>query len=267
MSTLHGDFRIISNCSSSFGPLTEKSLPLASVYYPNGRLRREILAEEMFQRLVYGILNGIGETFLMTTQFDREVFANQDGRVPLVLSETIQATARARISDLEKRLIKKSSAINSRIHTRIKLVEEGEGFLHSYLGEEIVFDAAKTREEVELWKRKHLEVIFGFEVPERFPKFDQFERLLKEKFSRENEQRSNYWEEKVVNGSFRIVQYPDVGDVVCYLGCLPFVEGVVDESANVDVKGDLHTIFEREEYGREVIFLRKKPELLLGGSD
>ena len=116
MSTLHGDFRIISNCSSYFGPLTEKSLPLASVYYPN-------------------------------------------------------------------------------------------------------------------------------------------------------EQRSNYWEEKVVNGSFRIVQYPDVGDVVCYLGCLPFVEGVVDESAKVDVKGDLHTIFDRQEYGREVIFLRKKPEPLLGGSD
>ncbi|MCB1072768.1 MAG: hypothetical protein KDK96_06660 [Chlamydiia bacterium] len=265
MSTLHCDFRILSNCYSSFESLTGSNLPLAHVYYQKGQLRREILSEDRFQHLIYGILNGIGETFLRTAELNRKMFAVQGGKVPMVISETIRVTALARINDLECRLLKRSSAINERLLARIELVKEGEAFLHSYLGEEVIFETSYTKEDVERWKRKHLEEIFGVDLPERFPNIDQFERLIRQKFSMEDEQRLKYWEEKVVNGSFRIVQYPDVGDLVCYLDCSPFVEGTVDESAKIDVKGELHTLFEKGEYGKKVLFLRRKTDPPLEG--
>lgn len=257
MSTLHFDSRILPSCHYSFEPLAGRDLPFAHVYYVAIQLRRELLSEDSFQQLVYGVLNGIGKAAFLTPKDSQEMFAAQKGRFSVVVTKTIQATAQGRIQDLEGRLCDRTPAINQRIQARIKLVKDGEAFLHSYLGKEVIFKTPNTREDIEKWKQNHLEAVFGVKFLAKFSGFDLFQRLVSEKFSIDDKARLSYWEQKVVKGAFRMVRHPNVGDVVCYLGCFPFVEGVVDESGKIDVNGNLHTLFEREEYGKKVLFLRE----------
>ena len=192
MSTLHFDSRILSNCNSSYGSLTERDIPLAPIYYEKSHAKREVRMFDKFQHFVYGVLNGIGESFLLSAQLNREMFAAQEGRVPIVISETIRATAAQRIKELEARLVKRTSPINDLIRHRIELIVEGREFLLSYLGEEIVFNVSDSKDDIEGWKRKHLEGIFGFSLPDRFPNIHEFQHLVKRRFSMEDEERLAY---------------------------------------------------------------------------
>ena len=194
MSTLHFDSRILSNCNASYGSLTERDLPFAHVYYEKSHVKRAVRSFDKFQHFVYGVLNGIGESFLLTAQLNHEMFSAQQGRVPIVISETIRATAEQRIKELEERLVKRASVINDLIRHRIELIVEGRKFLLSYLGDEIVFNASDSKADIEGWKRKHLEGIFGLQLPDRFPNIYEFQQLVKRKFSMEDEQRLAYWE-------------------------------------------------------------------------
>ncbi len=59
-----------------------------------------------------------------------------------------------------------------------------------------------------------------------------------------------------IEEGFRMVSFPDVGDRVCYLGAKGAL-GTVLENGKIQTAAGEHTLFEREEHGTEVVFLRK----------